>query len=593
MFLVADAAFGTIRVQRLVAAVLTECLRGAHTAGCRQVELVGSAVGAVEHHIPLLQRMAQCRAVHRWHMGVQQAGALQFGQDRHNPACAVHIFHMVFLRGGRHLAQAGHFAAQAVNVGHPEIHPGLIGGSQQMQNGIGAATHGYVQAHGVFESLFGGNRARQHTGIVVLVIALGQRHDQMAGLYEQILALGMCGQQRTIARQRKPQGLGQAVHRIGREHAAARTASGAGAAFHLRDLFVGHMAVAGLDHGVDQIKLALRLVAIGNRDDFACLHGAAGDENNRDVQAHCGHQHAGGDLVAVADAHQRIGAVGIDHVFHAVGNQVAAGQAVEHAVVAHGDAVVNGDGIELLGNAASGLHLACHQLAHVVQVHMAGHKLGERIGNGNDRLAKIAVGHTGGAPQGAGASHVAAVGGGFGAVVGHGGGSLGLTLSQISDDMPSCNVGHANKILIEDQVKSIMPKRSGIGLSGSTLAIIRAWPSGLAVNICGQESGACKAALGGWSRMEDRTIKKRWIFVFHNVIMQKLSRQTGHCPVRLVCRPIHPWQRPQVPRSSHKGAAKGHPRFFLSEIRKGLSWTFLKTLQPLQPLLPKLPTRPC
>jgi hypothetical protein len=37
--------------------------------------------------------------------------------------------------------------------------------------------------------------------------------------------------------------------------------------------------------------------------------------------------------------------------------------------------------------------------------------------------------------------------------------------------MPSCNVGHANKILIEDQVKSIMPKRSGIGLSGSTLAI--------------------------------------------------------------------------------------------------------------------------
>jgi hypothetical protein len=74
---------------------------------------------------------------------------------------------------------------------------------------------------------------------------------------------------------------------------------------------------------------------------------------------------------------------------------------------------------------------------------------------------------------------------------------LGLTLSQISDDMPSCNVGHANKILIEDQVKSIMPKRSGIGLSGSTLAIIRAWPSGLAVNICGQESGACKESCPG------------------------------------------------------------------------------------------------
>jgi hypothetical protein len=51
---------------------------------------------------------------------------------------------------------------------------------------------------------------------------------------------------------------------------------------------------------------------------------------------------------------------------------------------------------------------------------VAGHELGEGVGHGDDRLAEVAVLHAGGAPQGAGAGHVAAVGGGAGAVLGHG-----------------------------------------------------------------------------------------------------------------------------------------------------------------------------
>jgi dihydroxy-acid dehydratase len=48
----------------------------------------------------------------------------------------------------------------------------------------------------------------------------------------------------------------------------------------------------------------------------------------------------------------RVGAVRVDHVLHRVGDHVAAGQRIQHAVVAHGDAVVHGDGVELLGHAA-------------------------------------------------------------------------------------------------------------------------------------------------------------------------------------------------------------------------------------------------
>ena len=153
---------------------------------------------------------------------------------------------------------------------------------------------------------------------------------------------------------------------------------------------------------------------------LAGLHGATGDEDHRHVEAHGGHQHSRGDLVAVGDAHQGIGTVGVDHVLDAVGDQVATRQRVEHAVVAHGDAVVHGDGVELLGHPAGLLDLAGHQLPHVLQVHMPRHELGEGVGHGDDRLVEVLVLHAGGTPQGAGAGHVAAGGGGAGTILGHG-----------------------------------------------------------------------------------------------------------------------------------------------------------------------------
>ncbi len=48
----------------------------------------------------------------------------------------------------------------------------------------------------------------------------------------------------------------------------------------------------------------------------------------------------------------RVETVRLDHGFHAVGDQLAAGQRVLHARVAHGDAVADADGVELEGHAA-------------------------------------------------------------------------------------------------------------------------------------------------------------------------------------------------------------------------------------------------
>ena len=72
-------------------------------------------------------------------------------------------------------------------------------------------------------------------------------------------------------------------------------------------------------------------------------------------------------------------------------------EAVEHAVMTHGDAVVHRDGVEFLGDAARLLDLPRHELAEILEVHVAGHELGERV---DDRIGlPKSVLHTRRAPR--------------------------------------------------------------------------------------------------------------------------------------------------------------------------------------------------
>ena len=99
-----------------------------------------------------------------------------------------------------------------------------------------------------------GDGARQHGLVVLLVVPLGQLDDQAPGLLEQVLAVGMRGQGRAVAGQAQAQRLGQAVHRVGGEHARAGAAGRAGRLLDGRDLGVGILVVGGRHHGVDQVE---------------------------------------------------------------------------------------------------------------------------------------------------------------------------------------------------------------------------------------------------------------------------------------------------------------------------------------------------
>ena len=101
--------------------------------------------------------------------------------------------------------------------------------------------------------------------------------------------------------------------------------------------------------------------------------------------------------------------MGVDHIFYAVGDDVAGRKGIEHAVVAHGDAVVDGDGVELGSEAAQAFDLFLDDLAGLVQMDVARYELCKGIGDSDDRLAELLFFHSVRKPEGPGAGHPASL----------------------------------------------------------------------------------------------------------------------------------------------------------------------------------------
>ena len=148
----------------------------------------------------------------------------------------------------------------------------------------------------------------------------------------------------------------------------------------------------GGDEDVDQVDR----FAVGR---FARLHRSAADEDRGDVAAHGAHQHAGHDLVAVGDADHAVEAVGADHRLDRVGDQLAAGQRELHPLVAHGDAVVDADGVEDERHAARLADALLDELADLVEVDVAGDDVDVAVADGDERFVEIVVRQSGGAEQ--------------------------------------------------------------------------------------------------------------------------------------------------------------------------------------------------
>src|SRR5262249_48915017 len=124
-------------------------------------------------------------------------------------------------------------------------------------------------------------------------------------------------------------------------------------------------------------------------------------EDRRDVDPHRPHEHARHDLVTVRDADHAVEHVGVDHRLYTVGDELARGERVLHPLVAHGDPVVDADGVEQERDAAGGTHAFLHEVADDLEVDVPGDDVDVTVADRDERLVPVGFGYAGGTEQAA------------------------------------------------------------------------------------------------------------------------------------------------------------------------------------------------
>ena len=399
MFNVADAAIHAVCVEGLVVRVLCPQLIAENTSRCTAVDAFGFWVNRLFQDGVFLNVFSQSGTVHTLHRSVNQSSLCQFAKQIQHAAGTSTLLHTILLRIGSQFAEERSLAREFVNITHREIHASLLCHSQKVQHSVGRSTHGNVEGHGIEESRASGDAARQHRLVTILIVCQGILHNLTCSSLHQFHTVHVSGQDGAVARQRKANGLGQVVHRVGGEHARAASATGAGTILHFSQFLIAHRLVGTLNHGSNQVEVLAFVLA--------CFHRAAAHKHGRDVQSHGSHQHTRCNLVAVGDTNHRISLVGVAHILHRVGDDVARRKGIEHTIMSHGNAVVDGYGVKLSSITAHLLYFCFHYLTCLMQMGVTWNKLGERVDYRNDRFAKLLTLHAVGNPQSTCSSHTA------------------------------------------------------------------------------------------------------------------------------------------------------------------------------------------
>ena len=157
-----------------------------------------------------------------------------------------------------------------------------------MQCGVGAAADGHINGNSVFEGVERHNVARQN-------VFLQQTHNSHACMLSQSNTLAVVSSgDSAVAGQAHAKNLGQAVHGVGSEQTGAAAAAGAGTMldfFELCFINLTGLKTAG-SFKYSRYADISALITTGQ-------HRTAADNNGRDVQTGCCHQHTRNNFITV------------------------------------------------------------------------------------------------------------------------------------------------------------------------------------------------------------------------------------------------------------------------------------------------------
>ena len=120
-------------------------------------------------------------------------------------------------------------------------------------------------------------------------------------------------------------------------------------------------------------------------------HGAAVDDQRRQVQPGRRHQQPGHHLVAGTQQHNAVKVVQPGHGLHLVGDQVPGGQDEVHPVVAAAHAVTGADDAEFHRRSAGLENPLLHKAGHLPQVVVARGAGAPGVGNADQRTLQVII----------------------------------------------------------------------------------------------------------------------------------------------------------------------------------------------------------
>ena len=120
-------------------------------------------------------------------------------------------------------------------------------------------------------------------------------------------------------------------------------------------------------------------------------HGAAADDDCRDVEAAGSHEHSRDDFIAVRDEYQAIKGMSCRYGFNGVTDQFTAGQGKAHAAMTHGDTVADADGREFNRCTAGSGNAELDCFGNIAQMDMAGNDFIEGITDTDQRFLQIFI----------------------------------------------------------------------------------------------------------------------------------------------------------------------------------------------------------
>ena len=288
------------------------------------------------------------------------------------------------LEAGHH-RRAGRHPVEVIDA---QRHTGLPGNRQQVQHPVGRAAGGGDGGDRVLE------RGPRHD-LARPQVLREQLHDQPARLLGDLVFVRVQRRHVVGAGWADPEELDSGRHGIGGELSATRARAGTGVLLDLAELGPAHLAGGDGANGFEDFLERDVMAAMTARTDGAAIEG-----ESREVEPDERHHAGRNRLVAADDHHQAVEEVPTRDQLDRVGDHFAADERGLHAFGPHGDAVGDGDGVELHRRAAGRADPGLDLLRQSSMVEVTWHGFDPAVTHPDDGLGEILTGKADGPQHG-------------------------------------------------------------------------------------------------------------------------------------------------------------------------------------------------